>query len=242
MTAIADPDSADWYKPEWRTTPGWSGANQIPLHTSGRAGDRLQLTIKAFSNNMVFMLCYRTAEGKIYYSQPFTGRRNRDVEVSMLMPEAPANGVVLALVINTDYIYSGEQTRKTHHNYHIRMGQNVWQPASPNYKWYKYAQTIKDSTFDYTGIDETPAEDVAEFGLMPARNVVRAGERLPVVITGADRLQVPVQIVSAAGAVVYQQSFMRDGDLELPASLSPGIYVLRAISGRKQATTKLIVK
>ena len=242
MTAIANPDSADWYKPEWRTTPGWSGANQIPLHTSGRAGDRLQMTIKAFSNNMVFMLCYRTAEGKIYYSQPVNGRRNRDVEVSMLMPEAPANGVVLALVINTDYIYAGEQTRKTHHKYHIRMGQNVWKPASPNYKWYKYAQTIKDSSFDYTGIDETPAEEAAEFALKPARNVVRAGERLPIVIAGADRWQVPVQIVSASGAVAYQQSFVRDGDLEVPASLRPGIYILRAISGNHQAATKLFVK
>ena len=242
MTAIADPDSAGWYRPEWRTTPGWSGANQIPLHTSGRAGDRLQMTIKAFSNNMVFMLCYRTAEGKIFYSQPFSGRRNRDVEVSMLMPEAPANGVVLALVINTDYIYQGEQTRKAHHNYHIRMGQNVWKPASPNYKWYKYAEAIKDSSFDYTGIEETMDDKAAGFALRPVANVVRAGDLLPISIIGADRLQVPVQILSSAGAVVYQQSFMRDGDLEVPASLRPGIYVLRAVSGSKQSTVKLIVK
>ena len=242
MTAIADPDSAGWYKPEWRTTPGWSGANQIPLHTSGRAGDELKMTFKAFGTNMVCILCYRTAQGKIYYSQPFNGRRGRDVEVSMLMPEAPANGVVLAVVVNTDYIYQGEQTRKAHYYYHIRMGQNVWQPASPKLKWYKYAQTIKDNTFDYTGIDETPAEETVEFAVKPAHNAVRAGERLPVVITGADRWLVPVQIVSASGAVVYQQSFPRDGDLEVPASLRPGIYVLRAISGSKQSTAKLIVK
>ena len=122
------------------------------------------------------------------------------------------------------------------------MGQNVWQPASPKLKWYKYAQTIKDNTFDYTGIDETPAEETVEFAVKPAHNAVRAGERLPVVITGADRWLVPVQIVSASGAVVYQQSFPRDGDLEVPASLRPGIYVLRAISGSKQSTAKLVVK
>ena len=245
MTAIANPDSAGWYRPEWRTTPGWSGANQIPLHTSGRAGDRLQLTFRALASNMACILCYRTAEGRIYYSQPFTGRRNRDVEVSMLMPEAPANGVVIAVVVNTDYIYEGEQTRKAHYNYHIRMGQNVWQPASTNLKWYKYAQTIKDPAFNYTGIEQLPAEATeaaAEFALKPARNVVSAGERLPLTISGADRLQVPVQLCTAAGAVVYQQSFMRDADLELPTSLRPGIYVLRAISGAKQATAKLIVK
>lgn len=242
MTAIANPDSAGWYRPEWRTTPGWSGANQIPLHTSGRAGDHINMTFKAFGSNMACILCFRTAEGKIYYSQPFSGRRSRDVEVSMLMPEAPANGVVIAVIVNTDYIYQGDQTRKAHFNYHIRMGQNVWQPASQNYKWYKYAQTIKDNTFDYTGIEETAGSEVAEFAIKLASNVVRPGERLPIVITGADRLQVPVQICSTAGAVVYQQSFMRDGDLEVPASLPTGIYLLRAISGSKRAVTKLIVK
>ena len=162
----------------------------------------------------------------------------------MLMPEKPANGVVMAIICNTDYIYEGETTRKTHHNYHLKMGQNVWQPATPTLKWYKWSQTIKDPNFNYTGIDEmtAAATEAAVFAVKPARTIVRAGERLPLSITCADRLQVPVQICSSTGAVVYQQSFMRDGELEVPSSLRPGVYILRAFCGNKQATARVLVQ
>lgn len=244
MTAIANPDSTGWWRPEWRTTPGWSGANQVVLHTSARAGDVVSITFRPFTSNMVCMLCYRSESGKIYYGQPFESRRRHNVEVSMLMPEKPANGVVMAIICNTDYVYEGETTRKTHHNYHLKMGQNAWQPATPTLKWYKWSQTIKDPNFNYTGIDEmtAAATEAAVFAVKPARTIVRAGERLPLSITCADRLQVPVQICSSTGAVVYQQSFMRDGELEVPSSLRPGIYILRAFCGSKQATARVLVQ
>ena len=246
MTAIADADSTGWWKPEWRTTPGWSGANQVVLHTSGRPGDKISITFRALGLNMVCQLCYRTADGRIIYGEPVNGKRNNDVEVSMLMPEAPANGVVIAVITNTDYVYQGEQTRKAHYNYHLRMGDNVWQPASPNHKWYKWAERITDPSFDYTGIREMAAaadnEAVDAFTMTPARTVVRAGERLWITMAGVDRWEVPVQICSAAGAVVYEQGFLRDGNLEVPASLRPGMYVIRAFCGKQTASAKLIVR
>lgn len=245
MTAIADADSAEWYKPEWRTTPGWSGANQVVLHTSGRAGDEVSITFRALGTNMMCQLCYRTVSGRIIYGEPVSGSRNNNVEVSMLMPEAPANGVVIAVICNTDYIYSGESTRKAHYNYHLRMGRNVWKPASPNYKWYKWNETIKDASFDYTGIKEMAAatdDAVDVFALKLNKNVVAAGERLWLNMTGVDRWEVPVQICTAGGAVVYQQGFLRNGYLEVPASLRPGMYVVRAWCGKQQASAKLIVK
>ena len=245
MTAIADPDSTRWYRPEWRTTPGWSGANQVVLHTSGRSGDRISVTFKAMSTNMVCQLCYRTADGRIIYGEPVNGKRNSDVEVAMIMPEPPANGVVIAVITNTDYIYQGEATRKAHHNYHLRMGDNVWQPASPNYKWYKWSQTIRDNTFDYTGIREMAAaasEEITAFTIHIAKPVVRAGEHVRVTMTGVDRWEVPVQICAASGAVVHTQGFLRDGELQVPASLTPGLYVVRAFCGGKQSAVKVVVK
>lgn len=243
MTSIANPDSTGWWKPEWRTTPGWSGANQVVIHTSGRAGDEVKVTFRPFTSNMVCMLCYRSETGKIFYGKPVATRRRHDTEVSLLMPEAPANGVVIAIICNTDYIYEGETTRKTHHYYHLKMGQNAWQPATPTYKWYKWNQTIKDANFNYTGIEQmaATATEAAEFNVTPRWSVVRAGDRVPLTITGVDRWQIPVQICTTSGAVVYQQSFLRDGDLEVPASLQPGIYVLRARCGNKQSTKKLVV-
>ena len=245
MTAIADPDSTRWYRPEWRTTPGWSGANQVPIITSGRSGDRISVTFKALSTNMVCQLCYRTADGRIIYGEPVNGKRNSDVEVAMIMPEPPANGVVIAVITNTDYIYQGEATRKAHHNYHLRMGDNVWQPASPNYKWYKWSQTIRDNTFDYTGIREMAAaasEEITAFTIHIAKPVVRAGEHVRVTMTGVDRWEVPVQICAASGAVVHTQGFLRDGELQVPASLTPGLYVVRAFCGGKQSAVKVVVK
>lgn len=247
MTAISNADSTGWWKPEYRTAPGWSGANQVVLHTSGRAGDEISITFRALSSNMVCQLCYRTADGQIFYGEPIKGRSMRDVEVSMLMPEAPANGVVIAVITNTDYIYQSDQTRKKHHCYHLKMGKNVWQPASPNYKWYKYAEGIRDAAFNYTGIEEMAADadqaaQQAHFAVTPAYTVVHAGEELPLTFSAVGEWQIPVQLISASGQVIYQHSFLRNGNFPIPASATPGIYILRAISAGCQSTTRIVIQ
>lgn len=248
MTAIENADSTGWWKPEWRTTPGWSGANQVVLHTSGRAGDDINISVKAIgakNRNLVCQLCYRTSAGTIYYGQPVQCRANREVEVGMHMPEAPANGVVIAVICNTDYIYEGDQTRKAHYNYHVKMGKNVWQPATSTLKWYKYREEIRDKNFNYTGISEMAAQAdaaSAEFRIVPAKTVAEAGQVLHISFEAADQWQVPVQLYAADGRVVYQQSFLRDGDLQLPASLRPGMYVLRATSSGRQSSARIIIK
>ncbi len=245
MTAIANADSTGWWKPEYRTTPGWSGANQVVLHTSGRAGDEVSIIVKPFTANMVCQLCYRTADGKVFYGEPVQLRRLRNTEVSMYMPEAPANGVVIAVITNTDYIYESDVTRKTHHNYHIKLEQNVWQPAATNYKWYKYAEDIKDATFDYTGIEEVAAAENAQpatFSIRPSETVVRAGQSVTLTFSAVGEWQIPVQLISASGQVVYQHSFLRNGQFPIPASIPAGQYFLRALSRGCQATARIVVQ
>lgn len=242
MTAVEAPDSAGWWKPEWRTTPGWSGANQVVLHTIGQAGHEVKVQFQPLGKNMVCQLCYRTKKGNVHYGQPLEGAG----EASILLAEAPANGVVIAVICNTDYIYTGEALRKTHFDYRLRMLQNAYQPASPTYKWYKYAQTIKDATYNYTAIsvpkgNTEEGDPAVTFDIRPARTLVRAGEALPLTLTAVQSWQVPVQLLTATGQLVEQRSFLRNGDFPLPASLAPGIYILRAIDGHRQATARIMV-
>ena len=247
MTAVENPDSIGWWQPEWRTTPGWSGANQVVLHTIGKAGHEVKVQFQPLGKNMVCQLCYRTKKGNVHYGQPLEGAG----EASILLTEEPANGIIIAVICNTDYIYTGETLRKTHFDYRLRMGENAYKPASPNYKWYKYAQTIKDATYDYTGITvpEGSPEGASEFGdptvefaIRPAHTLVRAGESLPLTLTAVQNWQVPVQLLTATGQLLEQRSFLRNGDFPLPTSLTPGIYILRAMDGRRQATARIMVR
>ena len=231
-------DSLGWWYPEWRTTPGWSGANQIPLHVNGEAGNIISMHFKPLSDNMVCMLCYRTKRGRIYYSQPVNG----EGDVIMKLKEEPANNVVIAVVCNTDYIYKGEETRKKHFDYRLKMGENMYQPAKAQLKWYDYRATIRDKEFVDGIEDVTAVAPSAKFTIIPERTVVNRGERVPLRIAAASRLQVPVRLFNQNGQIVYSQSFMRDGDYMIPADIVPGIYVLQGINGRETHSVKIMVK
>ena len=231
-------DSARWWKPEWRTTPGWSGANQIPLHVNGTKGNIIRLHFKPIGTNMVCMLCYHNKRGKTFYSYPVEG----EGDVVMKLQEEPANGVVIAVVCNTDYIYKGEETRKRHFDYRLQMGENIYQPAKAQLKWYNYRNTVIDSEF-VNGIEE--AKTVAKpavFSIRMERNIVRRGEQVALHTTAASHLQVTVRMINQGGCTVYSQSFTRDGMLNIPENIVPGIYILQGINGQETATTKIIIK
>ena len=231
-------DSLGWWYPEWRTTPGWSGANQIPLHVRSDVGNRISVHFKPLGKNMEAQLCYRTKKGDIYYSQPISG----EGDVVMTLKDQPANGVVILVVCNTDYIYKGEETRKTHFDYRLKMGENVYQPAKAQLKWYNYSSTIRDTEF-ITGIEDTTIGDEAVgFELHPERTVVARGESLPLHMTGVSQWQIPVRLYTQSGQLVYQQSFLHDGDFRVPADVAPGLYILQAVNGREKASAKLVVK
>jgi hypothetical protein len=238
MYRCDETDSAGWWKPEYRTTPGWSGANQIPLHVNAEAGNTISVHFKPLGRNMVGQLAYRTKRGRVYYSRPVEG----EGDVTMTLKDEPANGVVIAIVCNTDYIYEGDETRKRHFDYRLCMGQNVYQPAKAQLKWYNYRQTISDNTF--TGISQ-PADgggSPATFTLTPGKASVKAGHSMDLHFTAASQLQVQVRMYNAAGAIVHAQSFMRDGALDIPAGLSPGVYLLQAVNGGSKAGARIVVE
>lgn len=241
MYECDETDSVGWYYPEYRTTPGWSGANQIPLHVSGNEGDIISIHFKPLGDNMVCQLCFRTKRGRKFYSYPVEG----EGDVVMMLQDEPANNVVFAVVCNTDYIYYGEETRTAHYDYRIKMGDNVYQPATADVKWYNYASTYYDSTFDYNtaGIESVSTdEQPVEFCLNVDKTVVKAGESIAVNICAASRLQIPVVMYSMSGQKVCSHSFTRDGDFSVPASTAPGVYVLTAYNGSGKSSVKIVVE
>jgi len=232
-------DSLGWWKPEWRTTPGWSGANQIPLHVNAQQGNLISLHFKPLGKNMVCMLCYRTKQGKIYYSQPVEG----EGDVMMKLQAVPANNVVIAVVVNTDYIYKDDNTRKQHFDYRLKMGENIYCPAKAQLKWYNYKSYIRDSEFQ-TAIEavEEGRDEAVSFSLVPDKTVFARGEQVGVSFKAASQWQVPVALVDMKGQTVYQQSFLHDGQFDVPSDILPGLYIMAARSGQNMSSVKVVVK
>jgi hypothetical protein len=116
--------------PEYRTTPGWSGANQIPLHVKS---DSVYLDFRPIGKNMKCLFCYRDINGNPVYSEPVDSG-----ECSFLLPTPPANDVIIAVIVNTDYVYKGEETRKAHFDYRIKIDTALTIPAHTHKRWYAH--------------------------------------------------------------------------------------------------------
>lgn len=117
--------------PEARTTPGWSGANVIPLSINAGA-TQVKLSLQNASSSMSLQIAYRATDGTPIYSTPVFGNN----QASLNIGKAPQNNVVFAIICNTDYDYVGEDTRKTHHSYTLKLDAGISAKADPYTKWY----------------------------------------------------------------------------------------------------------
>ena len=112
-------DETGWLAPEERTLPGWTGANIVPIDVA--ALEELTIAFRpegenTNATNMSCQLCYRTAEGKTVYGNPFAeGSYRLD-----LTADRPANDVVFAVICNTDYKYTNT-IRKAKYDYRIKL-------------------------------------------------------------------------------------------------------------------------
>ncbi len=122
--------------PEQRTTPGWSGANQIPLLVNGTM---VTVDFKPIGANMSCQLCYRAIDGTPVYSTPVSSG-----ECSLRLDKAPSNNVVIAVICNTDYIYKGEETRKAHYDYRLKLVSGATGTADINTKWYNVKLAVEN--------------------------------------------------------------------------------------------------
>ncbi|MCD8266051.1 MAG: hypothetical protein LUC33_02745 [Prevotellaceae bacterium] len=135
-------DGDTWLAPDEETTPGWSGANVIPIHVCTDS-TKIRVQFRPEDTEERAILCYKTASGTAHYSQMvFCG----DMELDISDP--PANGVILCVVLNTDYDYTGDTQRKHHWDYRIRLCNGCLGIADQYKKWYMNEQTVKDESYD----------------------------------------------------------------------------------------------
>ncbi len=142
--------------PEYRTLPGWSGANQIPL-TIDPGATEVNVTFNPIGANMSCQLVYRDTSGNIHYGAPVSSG------VCSIPVANVRNNVVVAVICNTDYIYYGESTRTAHYDYTITMGTGITGKANINTKWYDYnpsSYTITASAGDNGTISPSGAISV----------------------------------------------------------------------------------
>lgn len=228
-------DSSGVLVPEPRTLPGWSGANYVPLKVSGNL---VKVGFRPIGQNMSLQLCYRAADGTPVYGVPVTSG-----SATLRLDKAPANGVVIAVVANTDYKYLGDATRKAKYDYRLVPETGVIGAAETTKKWY-------DTKLDYTASVGAPhrfAERVSgrlRMGLSPDRHFLDI--RFVLDRPGAVRLS----LYTAYGALVR-----RLGSRTLPAGehtqsvdlgalgIRRGTFLVRLESGsRHEVATITLVR
>lgn len=127
----------DWLAPENRTTPGWSGANIVPLTIANNA-KTVKVTFKALGENMSIQICYRATDGTPVYSTPMQLKSANETAVAVLnLDKAPQSNVVFAVICNTDFQYTGNKNiRLNHYDYRLQLTEGISAVASANTKWY----------------------------------------------------------------------------------------------------------
>lgn len=133
--------------PEERTTPGWTGANVIPL-TIASGAKTVKLTLQkgwdvktgnaASTGNgavldgnltdMTLMIAYRATDGTPVYSYPAFGAN----QAVLNLDKAPYKNVVFAIVTNTTY----KNDRTKHYTYKLKLDEGVSGAADYKTKWY----------------------------------------------------------------------------------------------------------
>lgn len=210
--------------PEYRTTPGWSGANQIPLAVTG---NEVIVHFQPLAPNMTCQLCYRTKAGAIVYSKVVNGG-----DCTLKLNSVPANNVVIAVICNTDYMYEGDTTRKKHFDYRLQKVKGVTTVAQYTGKWYNWTQTIAVDV-------ETPK--VANSEAFKFKNPVVQGEDLNLVFDQTLSEPAEISIRNLYGQVVHRQTVEGSTTLSTRNALKPGMYMITSRSSGTEYVQKLIV-
>lgn len=231
-------DASGWLAPDTLTNPGWSGANQIPIHVN-RDGGICEIEFRPEDTNMMALLCYRTKSGECYYSHPV-----HCGTMSIDLSKKPANGVIFCIVANTDYIYKGDSQRKHHWDYRIRLKKNAWQIADVYQRWYLYEQTVTDPYYNPTGIESQQSEtnnSQPQESLKILNGKILAGGTIQTSLSGTNAKDVSVRMIGISGVVVSSGKLNYDGTFNVPTNLSAGFYVVTFTYNGKTEAFKIIV-
>jgi hypothetical protein len=215
--------------PEARTTPGWSGANQIPLTVSGNSAT---VDFQPIGANMTCQLCYRASDGTPVYSTPVSSGA-----CSLRLDKAPGKGVVIAVICNTDYKYLGDTTRKTHFDYRLKLGTGVTGAADIYTKWYDVNLTSEVHP-EHKQADMGTPSVAARAGLIDGFNSM--------VIQYDVQSDGPVSfgVFSPLGVLIKRQSagYKRPGHytecIDAGSAFATGMYIVKIAAGRNSFVAK----
>jgi len=240
--------------PEARTLPGWSGANQIPLKVTG---NMVTVNFEPIGANMTCQLVYRTTSGTPVYSQFVSSGA-----CSLRLDQAPANGVVIAVITNTDYIYNGEATRKAHFDYRLRLVTGVTGTADVNTKWYNSA-TLSTARTSGVEAEAVPGIDWSKYCIHAYHNTKEVAEVKkminpvaflmypnPVIMSNSLKLEFTnvksektfITITDLKGERVFETVTTGNNYIFNTKGLTGGIYVVRIKNTNTDTTQKLVVQ
>lgn len=162
--------SGNTLTPEAHTTPGWSGANFIPLESAGM-GTTARVSLQQLGENMCLVLCYRGTDGVPVYSQPVSGNGTATLNIT----STPQDGIVMAVVCNTDYAYKGETTRTRHHDYRLVLEDGITGTADPHTAWYRNFILDYDweSVSNLVKIDDKPTGEDGSKDTIPTVEIAK---------------------------------------------------------------------
>jgi hypothetical protein len=236
--------------PDATTLPGWSGANQIPLTVTGNT---VTVNFEPIGANMTCQLVYRTTAGVPVYSTPVASGA-----CTLNLTAAPASGVVIAVITNTDYVYSGETTRKAHYDYRLRLVTGVTGTASVNTKWYNSATlssartetgepdaTVGIDWSKYCSLDVPATRTVGNSNLVKMQmypNPARTSNRVTLDFLNAGNEKTTISLFTIEGAKVMETNTTGMRYVIESKFLKTGTYLVKIKNTKTDQTQKLIVQ
>lgn len=127
--------------PNQDITPGWTGANVIPLKLKG---DATQISMTLYPNgnyatndNMRLVLSYRATDGTPIYSEPVKGNETAILRLDKTPSSTNGTKMAFAIVVNTDYGYSKNPDMRTYHyDYRLKPEEGISGAGDANVKYY----------------------------------------------------------------------------------------------------------
>jgi len=238
--------------PETRTTPGWSGSNQIPLTVNGST---VTVNFQPIGANMTCQLAYRATDGTPVYSSP-TSSGN----VTLNLIKAPKNGVIIAVITNTDYIYNGESTRTAHYDYKLQLVTGISGTADIYTAWYRSATQSSTSRIaneePETGIDMSlycskshnhskkmfikKPIDNSEFMVYP--NPFTKGGSINIEFQNPNALETIITINDISGKLVYEVTTKNNTiSIQNLTLFKEGIFIVTIHNESTYKSQKLVV-
>ncbi|WP_370479927.1 T9SS type A sorting domain-containing protein [Tamlana flava] len=158
-------------------------------------------------------LYYRTKAGATFYSQPvYAG----DATISF-DGGAPANGLIFAVICNTDYVFS-EEARTSRFDYKLKLGTGARQAADVNLRWFNWEDTIVDPSLS---TDDVFAK-VSQFEIYP--NPAESSSLLNLKFRYDNQTDYDLKISNISCQAVYTK-LNCESDEQIPLSnLSEGLY------------------